>query len=99
MKNLLLAVVFTVATPVWATADLAKSRGCMACHAVDKKLVGPSYQDIAKKYAGDSTAVATLSAKIKRGGSGTWGPIPMPPHGHVSDSDIERMVQWILTQK
>lgn len=87
-----------VSTPVMASGDLAKSRGCMACHAVDRKLVGPSYQEIAKKYRGDAQAPDTLTAKVKKGGAGVWGPIPMPPHAHVSDADIKSMVKWILAQ-
>ena len=70
----------------------------MACHAVDKKLVGPSYQDIAKKYAGNVGAVDLLTNKVKKGGAGAWGPIPMPAHAHVSDADIRKMVEWVLKQ-
>ena len=86
-----------LASPVLASADLAKSKGCMACHAVDKKMVGPSYRDIAEKYAGDVRAIDTLSIKIKKGGSGVWGPIPMPPHSHVSDADIKSLAKWVLS--
>ena len=84
-----------------AQADeaLAKSKGCLACHAVDKKLVGPSYKDVAKKYAGDKTAEAKLVEKVKKGGSGVWGPVPMPPNAAVSDDDLHKLVKWILSQK
>lgn len=84
-----------------AQADeaLAKSKGCLACHAVDKKLVGPSYKDVAKKYAGDKTAEAKLVDKVKKGGSGVWGPVPMPPNAAVSDDDLHKLVKWILSQK
>jgi cytochrome c len=76
--------------------DLATKSACMACHAVDKKLVGPAYQDVAKKYAGDKTAEAKLVDKVKKGGSGVWGPIPMPPNAAVKDEDIKTLVKWIL---
>ena len=76
--------------------DLATKSACMACHAVDKKLVGPSYQDVAKKYAGDKTAEAKLIDKVKKGGSGVWGPIPMPPNAAVKDEDIKTLVKWVL---
>lgn len=76
--------------------DLATKSGCLACHAVDKKLVGPAYQDVAKKYAGDKTAEAKLADKVKKGGSGVWGAIPMPPNVAVSDKDAKTLVKWIL---
>ncbi|HEY8856180.1 MAG TPA: c-type cytochrome [Rugosibacter sp.] len=76
--------------------DLATKSGCLACHAVDKKLVGPAYQDVAKKYAGDKTAEARLIEKVKKGGSGVWGPIPMPPNAAVKDADIKTLVKWVL---
>lgn len=76
--------------------DLATKSACMACHAVDKKLVGPAYQDVAKKYAGDKTAEAKLVEKVKKGGSGVWGPIPMPPNTAVKDEDIKTLVKWVL---
>ena len=82
-----------------ATAALGKA-GCRACHAVDKKMVGPSYQDIAKKYRGDAKAVAMLSEKVRKGGTGTWGQIPMPPSPpeKISDADLKAVVEWILTK-
>jgi cytochrome c len=76
--------------------DLATKSGCLACHAVDKKLVGPAYQDVAKKYAGDKTAEAKLTEKVKKGGSGVWGAVPMPPNSAVSDKDIKTLVKWVL---
>lgn len=75
---------------------LAKKSNCMACHQVDKKLVGPSYQDVAKKYAGDKTAEAKLVEKVKKGGSGVWGPVPMAPNPQVSDADLKTLVNWVL---
>ena len=78
---------------------LAKASGCLACHTVDKKLVGPSYQEIAERYRKDKGAEASLIQKVKAGGKGVWGDIPMPPNAHVKDADIKTMVQWILAVK
>lgn len=75
---------------------LAKEKGCMACHATDKKLVGPAYTDVAKKYAGQADAEAMLIEKVKKGGAGVWGTIPMPPQAHVKDEEIQTIVGWIL---
>lgn len=76
---------------------LAKANNCLGCHAVDKKLVGPSYQDVAKKYKGDGEAEAKLIKKVKEGGKGVWGPIPMPPNSpKVNDADIKTLVEWVL---
>lgn len=77
--------------------ELATSKGCMACHKVDMKVVGPSYQDVAAKYKDDAAAVDMLIAKVKAGGQGTWGEIPMPPNPAVSDEDISALVNWILS--
>jgi cytochrome c len=79
--------------------DMMKKNGCNACHAEDKKIIGPAYKDVAAKYKGDSGAVAKLSEKVKKGGSGVWGPIPMPPNTQVSDADIRKMVELILALK
>jgi cytochrome c len=76
--------------------DLAKKNVCMACHNVDKKLVGPAYQDIAKKYAGQKDAAANLAKSIQAGGSGKWGPVPMPPQAALSDADASILAIWIL---
>lgn len=76
---------------------LAQKNGCLACHAVDKKLVGPSYKDVAAKYKGKKDAVAALSAKVKNGGAGVWGPVPMPANAKVADTEIQTIVKWILT--
>jgi cytochrome c len=82
-----------------ATAALSKG-GCRACHAMDKKMVGPSYQDIAKKYKGDPKAVATLAEKVRKGGSGNWGQVPMPPSPpeKISDADLKAVLEWILSK-
>ena len=83
-----------------AQADeaLAKSKNCMACHAIDKKLVGPAYKDVAAKYKGDAKAPAMLAAKIKAGGKGTWGEIPMPPN-NVTPEEATKLATWVLAQK
>ena len=88
-----------IAAPA-ARADeaMAKKYNCLACHAVDKKVVGPAYRDIAKKYKGDAGAEAKLIEKVKKGGSGVWGPIPMPPNTAVPDADIKALVEWVLKQ-
>ena len=78
---------------------LMQKDGCGACHAVDKKIVGPAYQDVAAKYKGDAGALAKLSQKVKTGGAGVWGPVPMPPNPQVADADIKTLVSWILTLK
>ena len=85
-----------VALPAHADEALAKKYNCTACHAVDKKLVGPAYKDVAAKYKGDSAAAAKLATKVKKGGSGVWGPIPMPPNPAVPDADVKKLVDWVL---
>ncbi|MBA2659412.1 MAG: c-type cytochrome [Nitrosospira sp.] len=82
-----------------ANADLAKSSGCMNCHTVDKKLVGPALKDIAAKYKDTPGAQAALEEKVKKGSTGVWGPIPMPPNSNVSDANIKTLVQFILSLK
>ena len=76
-----------------AAQALMQKDGCAACHAIDKKVVGPAYQDVAAKYKGDKDALAKLTDKVKKGGSGVWGPIPMPPNTQVSDADIKNLVE------
>jgi cytochrome c len=87
------------AAPVMASEDLAKKNACTACHAVDKKIVGPAYKEVAKKYAKDPKAEAMLIDKVKKGGVGTWGQVPMPPNANVKDGDIKTLVKWILALK
>jgi len=82
-----------------ASEALAKKHNCLACHAVDKKLVGPSYKDVAAKYKSDAGAEAKLVAKVKTGGTGVWGQIPMPPNASVPDADIKTLVKWVLSTK
>lgn len=92
------AVGSLAATPAFANLELAQKKNCMACHAVDKKLVGPSYKDVAAKYKGDKTATDKLVQKVMKGGVGTWGQIPMPPNPQVSEAEAKQLTQWILTQ-
>ena|SRR5437867_2548448 len=82
-----------------AAEEMMKKDGCAACHAVDKKVIGPAYQEVAAKYKGDKTAEAKLIDKVKKGGVGVWGQVPMPPNAQVPDSDIKQLVQWVLTLK
>mgnify|MGYP003404220587 CR=1 FL=1 len=79
--------------------DLVLKKNCLACHQIDKKMVGPSYKDVAKKYKGQGDAVASLSAKVKKGGQGVWGPVPMPPNPAVADADIKAMIAYIVALK
>ena len=81
--------------PAKADEALAKKHNCLACHQVDKKTVGPAYKEIAKKYKGQNVA-AQLEGKVKKGGQGVWGPVPMPPNAAVPDADIKKLVDWIL---
>ena len=101
MKKILLALTLTVASAAPALADLAlaTSKNCMACHAVDKKLVGPSYKDVAAKYKADKAAVDKLAAKIIKGGSGVWGPIPMPANPQVNEAEAKKLAAWVLSAK
>lgn len=78
---------------------MAQKSGCLACHALDKKLVGPAWNEVGKKYAGNAAAAAQLAVKIKKGSNGIWGPIPMPPNATVKDADIKTMVEFVLTLK
>jgi cytochrome c551/c552 len=82
-----------------AAEAMMQKNGCAACHGVDKKIVGPSYQDVAAKYRGDKDALAKLTQKVKAGGSGVWGAVPMPPNAQVPEADIKALVSWILTLK
>lgn len=94
-----LATAFVVAGPALADQALATAKNCMACHATDKKLVGPSYKDVAAKYAGQKDAVDKLAAKIQKGGSGVWGPVPMPANTQVSEAEAKKLAAWVMSQK
>ncbi len=98
------ALLFTMtamaaAGPALANADLAKKKNCMACHAVDTKLVGPAYKDVAAKYAGNKDAAATLVQKVLKGGAGVWGPVPMPANAQVNEAEAKQLVAWVLSLK
>ena len=96
---LIAAVAAVVAGPAFANADLAKAKNCMACHAVDKKMVGPAFKDIAAKYAGQKDAAAKLADKVIKGGTGVWGQIPMPANPQVTADEASTLVKWVLSQK
>lgn len=94
--HVLIAATVAVSAPAFANLEMAKKNACMACHAVEKKVVGPAYQDIAKKYAGQGDAEAVLVKSIKAGSSGKWGPIPMPAQAALSDADAKTLAAWVL---
>lgn len=101
-RSLLLSFVAVSAfasSGAYAQADLAKAKNCMACHTVATKLVGPAYKDVAQKYAGQKGAEDKLVQKVLKGGSGTWGPIPMPANPQVSEAEARSLVKWVLTTK
>ena len=93
------ALAFSGAAVAQDAAKLAQEKACLACHQVDKKLVGPAYKEVAAKYRADKTAEAKLVKKIREGGSGVWGQVPMPPNPSVSEKDAQTLVKWILSQK
>ena len=95
---LMVAAGLCVSSQVMADEALAKAKNCMSCHAIDKKLVGPAYKDVAAKYKGDAGAVDKLAAKIKAGGKGVWGEIPMPPN-NVTHDEAKKLATWALSQK
>ena len=102
MKKLLLLVVALAsmtALPARASADLAQKKNCMACHATDKKLIGPAYKDVAAKYAGQKDAADKLAQKILKGGSGVWGAVPMPANPQVSAAEAKQLAAWVLSVK
>lgn len=104
MKKILLATLaatasLMIATPALADLKLATDKNCMACHAVDKKLVGPSYKDVSAKYAGQKDAADKLATKIMKGGSGVWGAIPMPANAQVNPAEAKTLATWVLAQK
>lgn len=101
MKRALFALVAaaSMAAPAFADQALATAKNCMACHAVDSKLVGPSYKDVAKKYATQKDAAAMLADKIIKGGSGVWGAIPMPANAQVNDAEAKKLAAWVLSLK
>ena len=99
LANLLLATAVSVTAPAFADQALATAKNCMACHAMDKKLVGPSYKDVAVKYASDKGAVDKLVGKIMKGGSGIWGAVPMPANAQVTEAEAKTLAAWIMAAK
>ena len=103
MKRVLLTfaalTAVTVSAPALADEAMAKAKNCMACHATDKKLVGPAYKDVAKKYAGDAKALDLLVTHIQKGSSGVWGAVPMPPNANVNADEAKKLAQWVLSLK
>jgi cytochrome c len=95
----LVAAAATVSAPAMADEALAKAKNCLACHAVDKKVLGPAYKDVAAKYAGQKDAADQLAAKIIKGGVGVWGQIPMPANAQVNEAESKKLVAWILSLK
>lgn len=94
-----LAMTLAVAAPALADEALAKSKNCMACHAVDKKMVGPAYKEVAKKYAGNKDAEATLVSHVLKGSKGVWGPVAMPANTQVKEEEAKKLVAWVLSLK
>jgi cytochrome c len=102
MKSVLIlgaTIASLVSMPALASADLAQKKNCMACHAVDKKLIGPGYKEVAAKYAGQKDAADKLAQKIMKGGSGVWGQVPMPANPQVSDAEAKQLAAWVLSVK
>lgn len=97
--SLLVAAGLMCAGAVQADEALAKAKNCLACHNTDKKVVGPSYKEVAKKYAGNKGAEAMLTEKVLKGGKGNWGTVPMPPNATVKPEEANKLVKWILSLK
>lgn len=93
------ALAALIAFPASADQALATAKTCMACHSVDKKVVGPAFKDVARKYAGNKDAPSLLLTKILKGSSGAWGPVPMPPNAQVSEADAKKLAAWVLSLK
>ena len=96
---LIASLAAVIAAPAFANADLAQKKNCLACHATDKKLVGPSFKDVAAKYAGQTDAAAKMAEKIQKGGVGAWGPVPMPANPQVNAEEAKQLVTWVLSIK
>lgn len=96
MRILLLAAALAASSPAFASKELAQKNACIACHATEKKMVGPAFLEVAKKYAGQKDAEAALAKSIKAGGAGKWGPVPMPAQPGLSDADAQTLAAWIL---
>ena len=97
VSTCVLAIALAAAGAAQANEKLAQSSGCMTCHGVDKKIIGPAFKEVAAKYRNDKGAEAALFKKVKAGGKGVWGDVPMPPNAHLNDGDIKTLVQWIIS--
>jgi cytochrome c len=96
---LILALAAAATAPAFANQELAQKKNCLACHAVDKKLVGPAYKEVAAKYAGQKDAAAKLAEKIQKGGVGAWGQVPMPANPQVNAEEAKTLATWVLSVK
>ena len=101
MKRVMTATLLAacLVAPAMASKELAQAKNCLACHSVEKQVVGPAFKDVAAKYAGDKEAAATLAAKVIAGGGGVWGAIPMPANSQVKEAEAKKLVAWILSLK
>jgi cytochrome c len=99
MKTLIFIACIAITAPLMASADTARTNGCMVCHSVDKKIMGPAFRDVARRYAGTPNVEAVLARSIQAGGQGKWGPVPMPAQKNVSDKEAQDLARWILQQK
>ena len=97
--SMAIALSATIAAPAFADQALASAKNCMSCHTVEKKLVGPSYKEVAAKYAGQAGAVDKLAIKIMKGGSGVYGPVPMPANTQVNEAEAKKLAAWVLSMK
>ena len=93
------ALVVLVSSPAVASPELARSKNCVACHHLERKMIGPAYKAIAERYNKDESAAKALSEKVIKGGSGNWGQTPMPPQASVTPGEAEILVKWILSQQ
>lgn len=96
MKMVVVLAATLATAPAFADLALAQKNACTACHAPDRKIVGPAFRDVAKKYSGQKDAEATVTKNIKAGGSGQWGPVPMPAQAALSDADAKALAAWVL---
>ena len=94
-----IVIAFMAAGPAGASPDLAQKKNCTSCHAIGQKVIGPAYKDVAAKYAGQADAADKLAAKVIKGGSGVWGPVPMPANPQVTPDEAKKLVAWVLSQK
>jgi cytochrome c len=94
-----LAAALSMAAPAFADQALAQAKNCLSCHTIEKKIVGPAYKDVAKKYAGQKDAVDKLASKIMKGGAGVWGVVPMPVNSQVNEADAKKLAAWVLSLK